>query len=81
MTDYETKISQYEAKLIYAQDKYFTARPQIIRTIESEKIFEAGFRLAFKEFSDLRSLIESNIKDMPPEFSKAIDDNFWDLAT
>ena len=63
MTDYETKNAQYEAKLIYAQDQYFTARPQIIRTIEREKIFEAGFRLAFKEFS------------------KAIDDNFWDLAT
>lgn len=81
MSNYETKASEYEAKLIYAQDQYFTARPQITRTTEREKIFEAGYRLAFKEFADLRNLIESNIEDMPLEFSKAIDDNFWDLVT
>ena len=52
MSNYETKIAEYDAKLIYAQDQYFTARPQLNRTIEKEKIFEAGFRMAFKECVD-----------------------------
>ena len=47
MNDYKTKIAEYEADLIYAQDQYFKARPKLIRTIEREKIFEAGFRAGY----------------------------------
>ncbi len=59
MSNYETIkhfIEECDAKLIYAQDQYFAARPKLNRTIEKEKIFEAGFRMAFKEFSDLQNL-------------------------
>ena len=33
-----------------------------------------------QDISDFRTLIESNTEDMPVEFSKAIDNNFWDLV-
>lgn len=32
------------------------------------------------EFARLNRDISKNIKDLPPEFSKAIDDNFFDLT-
>lgn len=46
MSDYETMMAKYEADLSFAEDQYFTARPQINRTIEREKLFEAGYRMA-----------------------------------
>lgn len=43
----ELQYAEYEARLINAQDIYFNARPRLDRTTEQEKIFEAGFRMAY----------------------------------
>ena len=29
--------------------------------------------------SDFREKLEKNMKPIPPEFSKTVDDNFWEL--
>ena len=47
MSSYEEKIIEFEHARNTAMDKYFSARPQLTRTIKEEKIFEAGFRMAW----------------------------------
>ena len=48
MSDYETKQTEFEIARNEAVDIYFGVRPQLARTIERERIFEAGFRLAWE---------------------------------
>ena len=47
MSNYEEKIAEFEHARNTAMDKYFSARPQLLRTIKEEKLFEAGFRMAW----------------------------------
>lgn len=44
----ERSIAEYEHARNAAADEYFNARPQIERTIERERIFEAGYRMAWQ---------------------------------
>lgn len=44
----EEEIIKFEAARNEAMDKYFNARPQLMRTGHDEKLFEAGFRMAWK---------------------------------
>ena len=67
MSDYETRVAEYEANLAYAQDQYFTARPQINRTIEREKLFEAGYRMVSADLlatKDKVDILRSQIKKL-----------------
>lgn len=48
MSKYEEDKASYEYERNKFIDRYFKARPQILRTIEKEKFLEAGF-LAGKE--------------------------------
>ena len=44
----EGEIIKFEAERYNAMDKYFSARPHLLRTGHNEKIFEAGFRMAWE---------------------------------
>lgn len=44
---HEQEIAQYEGELIYHSDLYFNARTNIERSVENERLFNAGFRLAY----------------------------------
>jgi hypothetical protein len=46
----ELAIIQFETQRNDAVDKYFAARPQLLRTREKERLFEAGFRMAWDSF-------------------------------
>lgn len=52
MWDHELEIAKFEEALNKSMDNYFNARPQLSRTVKEEKIFEAGFRMAWA-YSDL----------------------------
>jgi hypothetical protein len=41
-------IAEYEYARNVAVDEYFEARPQIERTIERERLVEAGYRMAWR---------------------------------
>ena len=43
----ERDIAEYEHARNVSVDEYFDARPQIERTIERERLVEAGFRMAW----------------------------------
>ncbi len=49
---YEERVIKFEAARNEAMDKYFTARPQLLRTRECERLFEAGFRMAWDKQID-----------------------------
>ena len=48
MSDYEMRVIEFESARNEAMDSYFNARPQLMRTGEQEKLFEAGFRMAWE---------------------------------
>lgn len=48
MRSYEERVIEFESARNEAADSYFAARPHINRTIERERIFEAGFRMAWE---------------------------------
>lgn len=48
MSGYETRVLEFEAARNEACDEYFRARPQLFRTVHLERIFEAGFRMAWE---------------------------------
>lgn len=41
-------IIEFESARNAAMDRYFNARPAIIRDKEGERLFEAGFRMAWE---------------------------------
>ena len=45
---YEEQVIEFETARNEAMEEYFTARPQLFRTIEKERLFEAGFRMAWE---------------------------------
>lgn len=45
---YERRVIAFEAARNLAADAWFAARPQVERTIERERIFEGGFRMAWE---------------------------------
>ena len=47
---YEEKRAIYEANLADAEDKFFNARPDLERTRDQERLFQAGFRMAWDLF-------------------------------
>jgi len=47
MSDYENNRVIMESERINALDAYFNARPQLMRTVEKERIFESGFESAW----------------------------------
>lgn len=46
--EYELKIAEFEVQRNEAMDKYFDARKHIERNRFNERIFEAGFRMAWE---------------------------------
>jgi hypothetical protein len=44
----ELAIAEYEHARNVSVDEYFEARPQIERTIERERLVEAGYRMAWR---------------------------------
>lgn len=44
----ERDIAEMEAQMIHAENGYFEARPQIMRTRDKETTFEAGFKAAWE---------------------------------
>ncbi len=48
MSDYESKITEFEFERQRAMDSYFDARPHLSRTRGEELLFEAGFRMAWE---------------------------------
>lgn len=44
----EREIIEYESAMNEAQDSYFHARPQLMRTRDQERFFDAGFRMAWQ---------------------------------
>ena len=46
--NYEEKRAEFEAERNKAMDRYFGTRPQLMRTGEQERLFEAGFRMAYE---------------------------------
>jgi hypothetical protein len=44
----ESDIARMEAEMIHAETEYFKHRPQLFRTIEKDRIFEAGFKAAWE---------------------------------
>lgn len=50
--EYEIKQIEFETARNEWMDKYFQSRPQLIRTIMNEKIFESGFRMALDFLQD-----------------------------
>lgn len=47
MDEHEREFIEFEARQIDAQDRYFNARPNLLRTGAAERFFEAGFRMAW----------------------------------
>jgi hypothetical protein len=47
-TEHEQRIAEFEHARNDALDKYFEARPEVDRTIERERFFEAGYRMAWE---------------------------------
>ena len=45
----EEMIIEFESARNDAIDKYFIARPQLVRTKESERLVESGFRMAWNK--------------------------------
>jgi hypothetical protein len=52
----ENEIAIMEAEMSAAADEYFGHRPQLIRGSDLERIFEAGFKKAWKEKSRLEAI-------------------------
>ena len=48
MESYEEQVIEFEDARNTAKDAYFKARPQLMRTGHDEKLFEAGFRMAWE---------------------------------
>lgn len=46
--EYELSRIEFEMARNKAMDEYFNARPNIIRSIFTERIFEGGFRMAWE---------------------------------
>ena len=46
--EHEIRISEFEHARNDAMDKYFEARPQMERTRDRERVFEAGYRMAWE---------------------------------
>ena len=44
----ELEIIKFETARNEAADAYFKARPQLLRTISEEKMFETGFRMGWE---------------------------------
>jgi hypothetical protein len=59
---YEERIIEYESSLNEAMDKYFLARPDLIRNRGEEKLFEGGFRMAWEKIQWLKNITEQNCK-------------------
>lgn len=47
MSSYEEQILKFELAMNKAMDEYFLVRPQLLRSVNEEKLFEAGFRMAW----------------------------------
>lgn len=47
MNNYELQFAEYECALNEAADRWFNARPKVIRNSGSVRLFEAGFRMAW----------------------------------
>jgi len=46
--EYEIRVSEFEHARNDAMDKFFEARPHLDRTREEERLFEAGYRMAWE---------------------------------
>ena len=46
--NHEERVLEFEFQRNEAMNKYFNARPQLMRTGHQECIFEAGFRMAWE---------------------------------
>ena len=51
----EKQIIEYEEELNKAMDQYFKARLHFFRTVQAEKIFEGGFRMAWRHMKNIDS--------------------------
>jgi hypothetical protein len=57
---YEERIIEYESFLNEAMDEYFSARPNLVQDREQEKLFEGGFRMAWKKMQWLKNITEQS---------------------
>lgn len=49
--EHEHRIALFEAAQNAARDEYFSARHQMFRTINNERLFDAGYRMAWNHFT------------------------------
>jgi hypothetical protein len=48
MSDYEMRVIEFESARNEAMDRFYAARPSLVREQNCEFYFEAGFRMAWE---------------------------------